>query len=82
MWEVPCFVCSVVGCVADWQQEARSPRSSRCRRFNVPETKDWCHLVEQVGKETDPAQMLRLVEELNSALEHEQTSHQKRISDT
>ena len=40
----------------------------------TPQPNDWRHLAEQASKETDPAKMLRLVEELNSVLERERTS--------
>lgn len=41
------------------------------RRFSMtPQSYDWRHLAEQASKETDPAKMLRLVEELNRVLEH------------
>jgi len=44
----------------------------------TPQPSDWRHLAEQASKETDPAKMLRLVEELNGVLEHEQASRLKR----
>jgi hypothetical protein len=40
----------------------------------TPKSNDWRQLAEQASKETDPAKMLRLVEQLNNALEREDTS--------
>jgi len=44
----------------------------------TPQPSDWRYLAEQASKETDPAKMLRLVEELNRVLEHEQASRLNR----
>jgi len=40
----------------------------------TPQTSDWRHLAEQATKETDPAKLLILVEELNDVFEREDTS--------
>jgi hypothetical protein len=40
----------------------------------TPQTSDWRHLAEQASKETDPTKLLTLVQELNRALDREETS--------